>query len=252
MTEEKSNLPVKWDEEMAKAATEVASLETPPLAKISLRSGVMQYQGVVVPNNKLECIILISGFERRYDTKPFDAMNIQPPECFSLSLDDSDQTAPWPTIEEPQSEFCISCPQNAWQANPKKPGKNHKPCKERRRLILLPKTALEHKNIASAEMAMLTVPVTSLRHWGQYVNILRASHRRPPWGMVTEIQVTPSVANQFEVKFTPISPIPEDYLGEIHARLPGAAEAAMSPWDVVPLEKQKQQPQPEQKASTKY
>lgn len=246
------NLPIKWDEEMARHAKEVAELERPPLSKISLQSGVMQYQGMVVPDNKLECIILALAFERRYDTKPFDAMNIQPPDCFALSVDGEAMT-PYGEIVEPQHENCDECPRNKWVPNPRKPGKNHKPCKERRRLVLLPKSAIQTQGaVKGAEMAILTVPVMSVRNWGAYVNLLLAEFRRPPWGMVTEISVSPDTKSQFAVKFRAINTIPDDYLGDIHGRIPGATEAAMSPWDVIPLVAQKNEAPTEVPSNRKY
>jgi hypothetical protein len=238
------NLPVKWEEELAREAKEVAALETPALAKISLQAGVMQYQGVAVPGNKMECIILAMAFERRFDTKPFDPSNISPPDCFSLSLDDSDDVGPWPTIEEPQSDTCATCIQNQWQPNPRKPGKNHKPCKERRRLIIIPKSALE-TGILKAEMAMITVPVTSIRYWGAYVNQVAAAYRRAPWRVVTEISVHPDPRTQFAVKFATVDVFGEEYFADISTKRNEAIKAVLQPWDVIPLEKQENAPPPE-------
>lgn len=120
---------------------------------------------------------------------------------------------------------------NAWQPNPRRPGKNHKPCKERRRLVLVPADSVESGMVRGVEMAMLAVPVTSVKHWATYVNRVASEYNRPPWGMVTEISVTPNAQTQFEVKFDPIAPIPEDALAGVHARIAGAKDSALVPYD---------------------
>jgi hypothetical protein len=221
---------VSWQEELAREAKEVASIERPAITQISLRAGVMQYRGVPIPGNKLKCVILSSAIERRYDTKPFDPANIAPPDCFALSTSGIDM-GPDPNSSDPQSAKCEGCPMNAWQPNPRRPGKNHKPCKERRRIVVVPADTVESGTVRGAEMAMLAIPVTSVKHWAAYVNRIATEYNRPPWGMVTEIVVTPNAQTQFEVKFEPVSPIEEDYLPGVYARVAGAKDAVLVPYD---------------------
>lgn len=221
---------MRWEDELARDAKEVASLERPAITQISLRAGMMAYRGVPIPGNKLKCVIIASAVERRYDTKPFDPANISPPDCFALSVTGIDM-APDPASADPQASKCDSCPMNAWQPNPKRPGKNHKPCKERRRVVLVPADSVESGSVRGVEMAMLAIPVTSVKHWAAYVNRIASEYNRPPWGMVTEVSVTPNPQTQFEVKFEPLDVIPEDHLPHVHARIAGAKEAALVPYD---------------------
>lgn len=221
---------VQWEEELAKYAKEVSSRERPAVSQIGLRAGVMMYRGQTIPGNKLRCIILTSGIERRYDTKPFDSSNIQPPDCFALSVT-GEEMVPAPESVSRQSESCSSCPHNQWQPNPRRPGKNHKPCKERRRLALLPVDCLSTGNVKSAELALMALPVTSVKHWGVYVNRLAAEYARPPWAMVTEIVVTPNPQTQFEVKFDIIGPIENQFLSDLRARIESANSTILQPYD---------------------
>lgn len=225
-----SNELVNWEEDLAKFAKEVASRERPSVSQIGLRAGVMMYRGQQIPGNKLRCIIISSGIERRFDTKPFDPNNISPPDCFSLSITGEDMV-PAPESVSRQAESCSSCPQNQWLPNPRRPGKNHKPCKERRRLALLPADCLGGGNVRSAELALLALPVTSVKHWGTYVNRLAAEFARPPWAMVTEIIVTPNPVTQFEVKFDIVGPIENEYLGELRTRIESSNATILQPYD---------------------
>lgn len=221
---------VRWDELLASSAKEVAARERPSVSQISLRAGVMQYRGQVIPQNRLKCVIISSGIEKRYDTKPFDPDNISPPDCFALSVTGEDM-APCPESPVKQAETCSSCPQNGWQPNPKRPGKNHKPCKERRRLALLPADAVAAGNVKSAELALLALPVTSVKHWGTYVNRLAAEYARPPWAVLTEIIVTPNPQTQFEVKFECLGIVPDEALGMLQSRIEGSNEIILTPYD---------------------
>jgi hypothetical protein len=222
---------VNWDEELAKEAKEIASRERPSVAQIGTRAGVMMYQGQQVPGNKLTCIIISSATEQRYDTKPFDPQAISPPDCFALSLS-GEHMIPDPVVKEPQSERCEICPQFGWQPNPKRPGKNHKPCKERRRLALLPADAIQKGNIKTAEVAVLALPVTSVKYWGTYVNAMAAQHGKPPWALLTEISLRPHPQNQFEVNFTNVGLIPTELLAEVRDRITQGNEVLLTPYDM--------------------
>lgn len=225
-----SNELVNWKDQLAAEAKDVARLERPAVTQISLRAGMMAYRGQAIPGNKLQCVIVASGIERRYDTKPFDADNIAPPDCFALSVTGVEM-GPDPAAGNPQSAKCEGCPQNAWQPNPNRKGKNHKPCKERRRVVILPLDAVKSGNTRGAELAMLAIPVTSVKHWATYVNRIAAEYNRPPWGMVTEIVVTPNPQTQFEVKFNPVEALAEEDLPHVYARIQNAKDVVLTPYD---------------------
>lgn len=224
------NEVVRWDEELARSAKEIATRERPSVSQISLRAGVMQYRGQIIPGNKLKCVIISSCIERRYDTKNFDPDNILPPDCFALSIS-GENVAPCPESPVKQAESCSNCPQNAWQPHPRRPGKKHKPCKERRRLALLPYDSVASGNIKNAELAMLAIPVTSVKHWGTFVNRIAAEYARPPWAVYAEISVTPHPQTQFEVKFEPIGVVEDEHLGMLRQRIEGANEVILTPYD---------------------
>lgn len=230
-TEDSANtLPVKWDEELAKAATEIASTETPKLANFSFRAGILAYQGIAIPGNKLECIIVASAFQHRYYEGSFDADNPATPVCFALSLSGEDM-APHDQSKEKQAETCESCEQFKWGSafRDGKPSRG-KACKAGRRLILIPKTALTN-GVAKAEMGMATIPVTSIRGWANYVNALATQYRRPPWAMLTEMSVVPDLKTQIQVKFEPMGLVEDAHLASIRAKIPMAEQVLMAPYE---------------------
>lgn len=222
-----ANEIVNWEEVLAADARAVAAVETPRVGKISLRAGQMTYEGNPVPENKLECVILASAVERAYYTSAFDPNHITSPACFALSIT-GEAMRPDPASTEPQHTDCATCPMNAWGSDPK--GGRGKACKEGRRLVIMavPKDA---ESAAAADMALLRIPVTSVRYWAAYVNTVAASWQRPPYAIITEISVAPDARTQFRVGFKTVGVLSDDVLGAVHGRIPAATAVALQPYE---------------------
>jgi hypothetical protein len=218
------NVPVRWDEEMAKHAQAAAQSERPALASISMRGGVMSYEKVPVPGNKLNVIIVAFTMERRFYKERFNPDKPASPVCFSFH--NGDDQVPWMPHEEShelQSEKgCAYCPMNEWGSDLN--GRKGKACKEVRKLALMP-------GPDAKEMALLSIPVMSVRNWSNYVNGIAASAQRPPWGVITEISVHPDPRNQFIVKFDLVDLVDENRLGAIYDKIKFAEEVLRTPYD---------------------
>lgn len=220
---DETNLPVSWDKEMAKYAEKAAAAERPALASISLRGGIMMYEKVAIPGNKLNVIIVASMMQRLFYKERFDPNKPASPVCFAFH-DGSDEV-PWvphPKSHEQQSDTCSVCPRNAWGSD--LGGSRGKACKEVRKLALIP-------GVNSKEMALLSVPVTSVKNWSNYVNGVAASAKRPPWGVVTEISVQPHARNQFEVKFDMVEALDESMLPAVYGKIGLAVEVLTTPYE---------------------
>lgn len=224
---------VNWEERLANEAKQIATIERPSLTSISTRSGMMSINGVAVPGNKMDCVILSSVFENQYYDTVYVAGEVRPPRCFSLSLT-KENRKPHEAVKEPMGLECDICPMFAWGSDPK-PNSKGKACKEKRRLALLPAGAVQNGEIMKAEMAILSLPVTSVRNWGNYVNLVAAEYGRPPWALLTEIALTPHMKNQFEVKFTARGVVNNEYLNELSKRAEGALTVLMTPYDMTPV-----------------
>lgn len=221
-----SNEVVDWKSEMANQAKAAAALERPSITQISTKSGVMSYQGQPVPGNKLRAVVIASVFEHRYYTGRFDANNPTSPVCFAFSVD-GEEMAPHADSSDAQCQTaCNDCPKFAWGSDPN--GGRGKACKAVRRLALVPMDALK-ANAQKAEMAMLWIPVTSVKFWANYVNAV-ASHNRPPWGVVTEISLTPDAKTQFKMNFDCVELLPDDMLGAAHSRIEQAIAMLTTPY----------------------
>ncbi len=221
---------VSWEEKLAQEAKDVAKLERPPITKIGFRSGVMTYMGEAVPDNELECIIAAYGFERVLYLSKYDPDNIVPPDCYALSSPQmSDSLAPDSNVPKPQHETCEGCPHDEWGSG----SGRGKSCGERRRLIVLPKSVADNpEKVATAEMAMMSIPVTSIKNWGKYINSVAARTQRPYWAVLTKVMLKPDPKTQFKVYFEEAGLLSDNLLGAIQSINESAMQVALQPYDM--------------------
>ena len=198
---EDKSLPVNWQEEMAAHAQMSAEMVKPESSTISLRGGIVSYSGTPVPDNKLHVVVLGFIHEHNFYNHAYDADNPGSPECFALGTDFSEM-APHAHAEEPQSNACNGCP-NLERGSGNGRGKA---CQQRVRLMCIPASATEsEQSLLSAEVAIIKLPVTSVKYWNQYVQQVAGMFKRPEWGVVTEVSAEPAPKTQFKATFTPIS-----------------------------------------------
>jgi hypothetical protein len=218
---------------LAAEAASHANLERPAISNISLRAGVMSYMDQPVPDNNMDVIVVGWATERTLYTTPFDADNIVPPDCYALSIDGKDM-APADNVPNPPHPTCAGCPNDEWGS-----GRGRgKACGERRRLLVMPAGALE-QGVEGAEVAMLKVPVTSIRNWSGYVNKLRSGLQRPAWAVVTNISVKPDPKTQFKVLFNLSKAIEDnDVLMALRDFHNTADTYVLQPFDMTPPEEQ--------------
>lgn len=227
---------VSWEERLANEAKAVAAVERPSVTGISLKSGIMSINDAPVPGNSLDCVILAAVFENTYYESAYDPSKIVPPTCFALGRAVPGQPVvmiPHEAVPEPINGDCETCEFMKWNSDPR-PNSRGKACKEKRRLVLIPAVALKDGEIAKAEMATMTLPVTSVRNWGTYVNRLAAEFSRPYWAVATKVSVVPHMKNQFEVKFDAIAAVNEQFLDPLSKRIESAFEVGMVPYDMTP------------------
>lgn len=219
----------RWDEELAKQARTFEKKEEKPLSNISLAGGFMKMNDVLVPNNKLPCIILGYAFINEWYSGPYDPSDAKQPDCYAIKLDGKGM-APPDTLETRVSPDCDTCPKMKWEPNPAKPGKVYKQCKEKRKLIVMAASAVKEGDVETAALATINIPVMSVANWSKYVAECAAEHSRPPWAVLTEISVVPNPRSLFEVKFKGLGTVADDYLGKINARLSKADEILLTPF----------------------
>lgn len=241
---------------LAQQAKEAAAQERPSLSKISLKAGVMSYAGSAVKNNAMDCIVLSAAYRNTFYKGRYDANNIKNPACFALNTTDKGMV-PDGIVTTPQHSTCDSCPNREWGSDPN--GGRGKACKESRRLVLLPASVLEDADpvnaIKTGELAILDLPVTSVKHYSNYINVLAASIGLPVWACVTNISVKPNARTQFEVNFQGIRAAGETdaLIDALEARTAEATRIALIGYDSVDEgEDEEEVPAPKKATAKKF
>lgn len=235
---------INWEEQMAQQAKAVAKTERASVNRINFKSGVMTYMDNAIPDNTLDCIVVGFVKENVLYTERYKADVVVPPACFALAMPD-EPLIPHEVVAEPFSDRCETCENYKWNTDPG--GGRGKACKERRRLAIIPKPdSLD--DIADSEMAIMSIPVMSVKNWANYVNMVAASTARPPWGVVTRVQLVPDAKSQFKVTFNLVDALDSEYLPFIHERIDVAHSALMTPYEMEPEDKKEEG----DKKNTKY
>ena len=223
---------------LAADAKASAALERPAVSTISLKAGILSYNGDPVKGNKLRVVILASSHLNVFYGKQYDPDNISSPKCFALS-ETGEHMAPHDNVPEPCSSTCATCANAKWGSAIRdgKPSRG-KACAETRRLVLLPESALESaEDVTAAELAMVRLPVTSVKVWGGFVNTLAATVNLPHYAVVAELTTQPDLKSQFKVVLTPVEQVKDTaVLRAIIAKRDEARRIAMLPYDVSPEE----------------
>ena len=219
----------KWDEELAKYASAKKEEEASvALGKfVSLKSGVLSFNGNAVAGNKMNIVVLDSVLENHYYTEAYDSDNPASPVCFAFGRADGEM-APHEKSSEPQHDTCKGCPQNEFGSAEKGRGKA---CKNVRRLSLIPEDAIESpEGVAEAEVAFLKLSVLNVKGWAGYVQQLESTLRRPPFAVVTEISVVPDPKSQFKVNFKYVESVPDAMIEALIAKVEGGKDGIMFPY----------------------
>jgi hypothetical protein len=230
MADESGKALTKYDEAFAKMAQDYTSGERVTGSFISTRGGVLTFGEEQLPGNQMCVIVLDYVQERTFYTEKFNADRevSLPPVCYAFKRnEDEEEMAPHPSMQsdltyfQPQNDICRTCPNNDWGTADTGKGKA---CSERRRLALLPAGYYtprrgsrdfdlhlidDPEHYASADIAYLKLPVTSVKDWARYVTTLASTLRRPPVAVVTRIYIEPDVKTQFRVKFEIIEQLPD-------------------------------------------
>lgn len=196
-----------WEEEMQKTAKVQAQAEKVDVYNktIGTRGGILTVDGTPIPGNTVDAIILLAVHENKYYSGDFDPSDIKIPDCYAFGdvnneEDPGADMVPHEQAKDKQADACDGCPMNEWGSAAKGRGKA---CKNVRRLICMEPSDLEGtaKEIMAAEMRTLTLPVTSVKNWGKYMESIADEMTRPSWGVVTTISIVPDMKNQFAVVF---------------------------------------------------
>lgn len=202
---------VDYDALLAGMAKKATATEKPSSSSISVKAGILAYNGTPVPDNKLDCIIIASTHSNLYYEDKYNPNDIKNPVCFAYSVDPEEvEMVPHPKASKPQSDKCETCWANQWNSDPG--GGKGKACKNTRKLAIIP-ADVQAEDIVTAEVATLSLPVMTVsKQWSPYVHKLSTLYQRPPLAMITRIGVKPDPKSQFQITFDDVRPVDKTML----------------------------------------
>jgi hypothetical protein len=200
-----ATLPANWEEQMA-ADTKADAAAVAGIgggAWLSIRNGVLKFQGTPLPESQLDCVVLASIFDKAYyGGVPFDADNPASPVCWALGEDvagqDIKKLVPSDDSHDRQHDACEGCAMNEFGSSDRGKGKA---CKDQVRLALLHVDYLKADLIADAPVVFIRVPPTSISAWGAHVKKITSVLEKPKYTVVTRVSVAPDDKVQVRVSF---------------------------------------------------
>jgi hypothetical protein len=207
MPPKKNDKLALWDQQLAERAAKATAVVAGVGGGgnfLSIRSGILSYQKVQIPNNTMNVIVLAQILENLHYAEAFDPDSPAGPDCYAYG-DDRKSMVPHDSVESPYNPTCVGCPMKEWGSADKGRGKA---CGDVERLALVTEGDLEQ--LATAEIAYLKVPYFSTLEWAAYVRQLAEVYHKSFEAFVTKISVVPDAKSQFRVKFELASPIEFD------------------------------------------
>lgn len=221
--------PIDWRARMKQVAVKTAEAEKPSGGFISFKSGRLSIGDQLMPNDKIECIVMDYLFQNRWYDSEYDSKKITSPACYAFGREEAD-LEPNPDADDPQGGpegFCSGCEKNEWGSNPK--GGRGKACANTRRLFLLPADVINDPGkVARTDFIQCDLPVTSVKNFSRFVSDL-APAGVPPFAVVVEMSVKPHDDTLFQVYFKPIEQIKNEAVLEALANRNWKAEQAELP-----------------------
>jgi hypothetical protein len=217
----------EWLDKLAEAAKQQAASEKPTGNFFSTKGGILSWNQMPLPNNKMEVIALASLHENVMYAGKFDAANPASPICYAFSLSGNNMV-PHDEAEQKQSQECATCPKSKWGTGD---GGKGTACRPVRRLALLPASAAASvEAVEKATVGLLRVPITSVQNWVKYVNTM-AARQLPTFAVVCEVSVVPDLRTMFKIAFTAKQPIADGaVLNALMLRLPIEQVAMQAPY----------------------
>lgn len=209
----KANLPINYEEQLAKEASEIVKrISAPTGDRIRFNANHAFITPDGMEGETLEVVIVDFASSNLFYDSPFDRDNPQPPGCFAIGPEPS-LLVPSPNSPNKQSETCTACPNNQFGSAQNSKGKA---CKNTRLLAMMSATALDNPK-EEAPIWILSVPPTSIKAFDSYVHMLSAKHKTVPVGVVTQVSLDPS--NMFaSPRFNVVRPLQGKELGMFMSR----------------------------------
>lgn len=204
---------VSWKDKMAAITARAAQSEAPKGGFLSFKGGNMMYDDQMIPNNKMEVIVVDFLLENAIFREKYNPLKTTSPMCYAFGRVEED-LQPHENSEEPQAGSCAECPHNEWGSDPD--GGRGKACKNSRRIAIIDADVLKAADpieaIRKANVVMCKIPVTSIKNFSQYVNQCAKVLEQPTFGVITELSTKPHPTSLFQVHWKILDQIKNDDL----------------------------------------
>lgn len=172
-----------WEKDLEKEASEDSAREKSGTGglgnRLSIRNRRFTFGGENL-GRTIKGVIVDFVYLRTFYGKKFDEDEPNIPRCFALSTDGED-VEPHENVDKPINPQCEDCPKNEWGS-----GKGRaKACQDRRRMGLIHEDDLD--DVENATIAILEIPVTSLKNWSKFVKECKDKLQRPVYGVLCEL-----------------------------------------------------------------
>jgi hypothetical protein len=218
-----------WEKKLAAEADKEAAREKAKTGgggnKISIKGRRFTFDGEVL-GKTLNGVIADFAYERAYYKTKFKDDQGETPTCFALSEDGEDMK-PHKNSPAIQARSCEKCPHNKWGS-----GKGRaKACGDRRRLAVISSDDIESpENIEEADIAMISVPPTSVTKWAKYVKDLKEQQSRSPHRVSTEMSFDKE-SDYVMLEFGLAEKLDKETAEAIEERREEARKMLMEPYD---------------------
>jgi hypothetical protein len=236
----KTTALVNWADVMEREA-EIATAQeasTSSSSFFSLKSGVLTFNDMPLPDNQIAVIILDSILENVYYDSDYNADAISAPKCFAFGRDEAAMKPHDTVFEHGQEEHptCTGCPRNEWGSAERGRGKA---CGNRRRLSLLAAGRMnggfypyEANDLLTGAVGLLKLPVTSVKAFSGYIKQIGTVMKRPPFGVISLVKVVPDARTQFRVEVSMLEKTPDAMLPIVMQRREDTRAALEQPYNL--------------------
>lgn len=210
-----SNLPINYQEQLAKESAAIAARIGTPGGGDRIKSKGNQH--FVLPDGntaeELELVIVDFYSQNLFYDRPFVEGSPVPPACFAIGAEPTTLT---PSKNSPavQADTCTACSNNLFNSDPK--GGKGKACKNTRLLSVLPGSAVDDDKV-DLEIWTLSVPPAAMAFFDGYVRTLAAKHKTSPTGVITRVTLADG-QTYFSPRFEVVRPLKASELGTFMRR----------------------------------
>lgn len=238
-----------WELELADAARAARANEQAGVTRIVHKNNQILIDGKPVKDNKLRLIIIAYSFSKAYYEDTYTPGKVATPVCYAFAspLEGEKVMKPHEAAPHKQCGQCVGCEHNRFGTALQGRGKR---CKDERRVLCIVE-ASDPDSIKKSEVRMLSVPPSSLKNWGAYLDAIKdLSPSGSPSTVVTELSTEAREA-AYALTFKPIARLNADQGRAVIARGKAESDKLYQAWPEITPDAEEAAPARSEKARKK-